>query len=289
MPNNLFTQPLELKIGEHRLRFNSVDDIAFSMEGRTAISSEKLSELFKLSIDQLDAQAKTTSRIKKSLFSIISRTAEEPESIERSIRELDLQIISQDRNWRDIIQALNEGDEEYNTIRTTVLTKYVKYLYSLEDAISYICTERKKSNETKIDENEKEAHESEATLVPDHVFSESAVNSHIDVDFKRLPYDKELSIKLPPGERMDVRLASYKCQLVATDEDVQFIDNTGTKKTLIKGINIVGRGSKCTVKVDGTQKEISRIHLQIFISDDYTLQLTDTSLAGTFINAKFLK
>ena len=282
MPNKLFIQPLELKIDEQTLRFNSASDIAFSMEGRTAVSSAKLSELFKLSTEQLEEQAKTIAGTKKALISILSRVAEEPDSIDRSLRELDPLIFSQDRNWRQIIQALKEGDEEFNPVRTTVLTKYVKYLYSLEDTIGNICSDRKQSIGAPDDDNE------DATWMPDQIRSESGGDSQTNDEFKRMPYDKEVSVKLPPGERLDVRLASYKCHIIVTNGNVQFIDNTRAT-ILSKGRNIVGRDSKSTVKIDVAQKNVSRTHLQILIGDDQTLLLTDLSSAGTFITTEFLK
>ena len=282
MPNKRFIQPLELKIDEQTLRFNSASDIAFSMEGRTAVSSAKLSELFKLSTEHLEAQAKTIAGTKKALISILSRVAEEPDSIDRSLRELYPLIFSQDRNWRQIIQALKEGDEEFNPVRTTVLTKYVKYLYSLEDTIGNICSDRKQSIGAPDDDNE------DATWMPDQIRSESGGDSQTNDEFKRMPYDKEVSVKLPPGERLDVRLASYKCHIIATNGNVQFIDNTRAT-ILSKGRNIVGRGSKSTVKIDVAQKNVSRSHLQILIGDDQTLLLTDLSSAGTFITTEFLK
>ena len=69
---------------------------------------------------------------------------------------------------------------------------------------------------------------------------------------------------------------------------MQFIDNTNAT-ILCKGRNIVGRGSKSTVKIDVAQKKVSRSHLQILICDDHTLLLTDLSSAGTFITTEFLK
>jgi tRNA(Phe) wybutosine-synthesizing methylase Tyw3 len=282
MPNKLFIQALELKLGEQTLRFCSATDISFSMEGRTAVSSAKLSELFKLSTDQLEEQTRKIGETKKSLLSILSDVAKDPDSIDRSIRELDPLIFSQDRDWRHIIQVLNEGDKEFNPIRTTVLTKYVKYLYSLEDTIGDICSDRKQSIGVPVDDNE------DATWVPNQIRNGSRIGSQTGGEYKRLPNDTEVLVKLPPGERLDVRLASYKCQLVATDSNVQFIDNTKTT-ILSEGHNIIGRGSKSTVRIDGTQKNVSRSHLQILICDDHTLQLTDLSSAGTFIIAEFLK
>ncbi len=187
MPNKFFIKPLELKIGEQTLRFNSVSDIAFSMEGRTAVSSAKLSELFKLSTDQLETQAKTIAGINKSLFSILSRAVEESDSINRSMRELDPTIFSQDQSWRDIIQALNEVNEEFNSVRMTVLSKYMKYLSSLEDTIGYICSERKQSIGALVDDDEREMREFGATWTPDQIRSESGVDSQTEDEFKRMP------------------------------------------------------------------------------------------------------
>ena len=123
--------------------------------------------------------------------------------------------------------------------------------------------------------------------MPDQIRSESGVDSRTDDEYKRMPYDKEVSVELPPGKRLDLRLASYKCHIIAMDGNVQFIDNTRAT-ILSKGRNIVGRGSKSTVKIDVTQKNVSRSHLQILISDDHTLQLTDFSSAGTFITTEIL-
>ena len=142
MFKNLFTKPLQLKIGDQVLQFNSDSDFAFIMEGRTAVSSEKLTQLFKLSIEELEKQTKMITKTKESLFSIISDAAGDPDSIERSIRELDSMVFSQDHSWRDIIKALNEGDEELNSLRMTVLSKYIKYLSSLESTIDNIYQEK---------------------------------------------------------------------------------------------------------------------------------------------------
>jgi hypothetical protein len=286
--NKFFIKPLEFKIGEQTLRFNSASDFAFSMDGRTAVSSTKLSELFKLSTEQLETQAETITKINISLYSILTRAVEEPDSINRLLRELDPLTFSQDHSWRDIIHALNENNEEFNSIRTTVLTKYTKYLTSLEDTIGYICSDRKQSIGAQVDDDEKEKRKFGATWTPDQIRSELEVDSQTEDEFKRLPKDKKVSVKLLPGERLDIRLASHKCQLVATDDYVQFIDNTGGT-TLSKGRNIVGRGAECTVKVDDIQKRVSRTHLHILINDNHTLQLIDHSSAGTSITSEFLK
>lgn len=288
MLDNFFHKPLELKIGEQTLRFNSVADIAFCLEGRTSVSSTKLAELFKLSSEQLETQANKLAELNKTMFKILNSVVDEPENIDRSMRELDAQMFSQDQNWRDIIQAMNKVQGEINAIRVTVIMKYMKYLSALEETIDYIRSERKQSEGSVGNNDEKKLSDFEATWTLNQLRSEVKASAQSAHEFKRLPKDKDVLIKLPPGGRMDLRLASYPCQLVATEDNVQFI-NTNGATILNKGSNIVGRSSKSTVQIDAAQKEVSRKHLLILINDDNALQLTDTSSEGTFITADFLK
>jgi FHA domain-containing protein len=282
MLNKLFKKPLELKIGDQTLQFNSVSDIAFCLEGRTSISSAKLSELFKLSKEELETQAQKLADLNKTMFTILNSIVDEPDNIDRSMRELDTQMFSQDQNWRDIIQSLNKEQGEINTIRVTVIMKYMKYLSALEDTIGYIRSERKKFEGAVASDNENKLNDFEETWSLSQLREEVKQSAQAEHDFKRIPKDQTVSVMLPPGKRLDVRLASYPCQLVATDGNVQFINDSGAT-ILNKGSNVVGRSTKSTVKIDAAQKHVSRSHLVIQLSDGNALQLTDHSSEGTFI------
>ena len=281
-----FSQVLELKVNEQRLLFYSASELGFSMEGRTAVSSAKLSELFKLSKEELLSHEETITETKDALLAILSSAAEDPEEIAQLMRGLDLLIFSQDRNWRSIIKATNDTDERFYPIHTTILTKYVKYLYSLEETIGDIGLDRRKNIGEAIDVDE------DMTFIPAYVESKSEPEEEQKAEkvdeFKRLPSEKELSFKLVPGEEIPLLLASHECRLVATKDNLQFVDNAQTT-ILGGGINVVGRGVKSTVKVDGTLKNISRSHLQIYVGENHTVLLTDLSTTGTFIHASFLQ
>lgn len=284
MLNKLFNKPLQLKIGDKTLLFNSVSEIAFCLDGRTSISSSKLSDLFKLSIEELETQAKKLADINASLFKILSRIVDDPDNIDRSMRELDPHIFSQDQGWRDIIQAMNKGHDEIASIRVTVITKYMQYLSSLEETVEYIRSEKKRPIGVQVDENE--ISDFNATWSLGQLPAELKLDAGSEHEFKRLPKDKMVSVSLPTNGKMDVRLASYPCQLLATNENVQLINNSGAT-ILSKGLNTVGRSTKCTVKIDPAQKHVSRAHLDILINDDHMLQLIDHSSEGTFINSDF--
>jgi len=296
MLDKLFKKPLELKIGDQTLQFSSVTDVAFCLEGRTAISSAKLAELFELSADDLDKQAEKLAGLNKTMFKILNSVVDEPENIDRSMRELDTQMFSQDQNWRDIIQSLNKEQGDIDAIRVTVIMKYMKYLSAVEDTIAYIRAGKKQNEGAVANADVIKPNEFEETWSLGHLREE--VNSAMQAEtqgenqtgaeFKRLPKDTAVSVMLPPGEKMAVRLASYPGQILATNDAIQYVDESGTT-VLNKGPNMVGRSVKGTVKIDPAQKHVSRTHFSILISDGNALQLTDHSSEGTFISSAFIK
>jgi len=285
MLKKLFSRPLKLNIGDNILQISSADDFAFIIGGRTAVSTAKLSELFKQTRKQLEEQAEKISKVKRSLDKIIVNTAEDPDSINRSLRELEPTIFSQDHSWREIIKALNEGEEELNALRNIAVANYMKYLSSLEETIGHICHE-KESSEKHSSAGEKKINLG-ATWASSGVLDEPEISTTGEDRLKRLPKEKVVRVKLQNGGYMEVRLATYECRLVAKDNTVQFIDHAG-KTTLDKGRHIIGRSSKSSIKIDPSQKYVSREHLQIVVRDELLLELTDLSSVGTYISDEYL-
>ena len=288
MLEKLFKRPLQINIGEQTLQFNSVADIAFCLEGRTSISSTKLAELFAMSEKELATQAEKLAGLNKSMFKILNSVVDESDNIDRSMRELDTQMFSQDQNWREIIQALNKEQGDIDAIRVTVIMKYMKYLSAVEDTIGYIRAGMKQDAGVAASSDANKINDFEATWSLSQLREEVKSVTEAEAEFKRLPKDQTVSVMLPPGAELDVRLASYPGQLVATEDNVQYRDASGTT-LLNKGVNMVGRSVKSAVKIDAAQKHVSRTHLTILISDGNALQLTDHSSEGTFINSEFIK
>ncbi len=144
MLTKFFVKPLEIKVGEQTLKFCSVADFEFCMAGRSAVPSKKITEMVRFSTDQLKKEARAIKDIEKRFVSILSKSIEDPSSINRALRELDPVIFSQDHSWRNIIAALNEGDEDFNPIRRVALVKYMQYLSSRQEIIKYLYSEKKK-------------------------------------------------------------------------------------------------------------------------------------------------
>lgn len=284
MLKNLFSKPLKLNIGDNILQFSSADDFAFIVGGRTSVSTAKLSELFKQPRQQLEEQAAKISKVKRSLQKIMERSLEDPDSINRSLRELEPTIFSQDHSWREIIKALNEGDEELNALRHIAVTNYLKYLLSLEETIGHICHEKKSAERGS---SPGENFDPGATWASQEEPDEPEESASSEKGLKRLPKETTVKIKLQNGGYVDLRLATYECRIVAKDNTVQFVDHTG-KTTLNKGLHIIGRSSKSSIKIDPTQKYVSRAHLQLVVGDDLLLELTDLSSVGTYISDDYV-
>ncbi|MFQ5659327.1 MAG: FHA domain-containing protein [Gammaproteobacteria bacterium] len=289
MLDKFFTKPLELEIDGTILKFNSEADFEFSMAGRTAIPSTKISDLLKLSMEQLKDEEEAVANSKDSFFSILSQTIEDPETIDRAMRELDTLIFSQDHNWRDIIKVLNENDEKFNPLRTIALSKYLKYLTALQETIGYIRVEKETSLESTSAEGKSQNPEFGATWSPVHLPTGSVTSEQKEDEFERLPKGEAVKIMVIPGTKLDMKLSEYKCQLVASGDKIVFIDQSGKKTVLRKGRNIIGRGADSIVKIDAALREVSRTHALIYNEDHQIIQLTDLSSGGTFISGKELK
>jgi len=287
MLDNLFNKPLELEVGDQTLVFNSSAEIAFCLDGRTSVSANKLADLLKMPIDKLKQQQQEINKANKSLIRVLNDLVDKPDGIERSMRELDTQMFSQDQSWRDIFQALNNTSEEINNVRVTVVTKYLKYLSTIEDTIEYIISEKERYAGEMVQGVNEQAIDFGATWAVSQLRNEIKPDISSDDGFRLLPKNKKVLINLTPGKKIEMRLSSYPCQLIAMNDSISFIDNSGAR-SLNKGQNTIGRSEKCSLKIDSTQKHVSRRHLHVLVSDNNKLQLTDTSSEGTYVNTDFI-
>ncbi len=299
MLKKFFSKLLELQVGEHSLKFSSVNDFEFAVAGRISVPSKKITDMVKFSPDQLQKEARTIKEIEKKFVAILSKSIEDTNSINRAIRELDPLIFSQDHNWRDIISALNEGEDEFNAFRRVALVKYMQYLSSRQEIIKYLYSEKKrmlnepvveptKGNSIASDDEFRETLVLENTIFESVGSDRTSIGSGAVSDFERMPKGEVVAITLSPNTEVTVMLSKHKCSLVAKD-GIQFIDHTGKNYTLAQGRNIIGRDTVSTVILDPALRDISRLHLVIENVDDSSLQLTDLSSHGSFIPIKYLQ
>ena len=286
MLDNLFNKPLELTIGDKTLVFNSSAEIAFCLDGRTSVSANKLSELIQMTIDELKKQKEDVNKVNKSLIKVLNKIVDKPDSVEQYLRELDSQMFSQDQSWRDIFKAINNVSEEINDVRATIITKYLKYLSTVEDTLEYILAEKERYAGELVGVAAEQPLDFGATWAVSQLRNDVKPDFSENDNFKLLPRNKKVLVNLVPGKKIEMRLSSYPCQLIAMNDSISFIDNSGAR-SLNKGQNTIGRSEKCSLMIDASQKHVSRRHLHVLVTDNNKLQLTDTSSEGTYINTDF--
>lgn len=289
MLNKFFTKPIELTVGEQTYKFCSVADFEFSLAGRTAVPSRKITDMVKFSTEQLKKEARTIKDIEKRFVGILSRSIEDTHSINRALRELDPVIFSQDHGWREIVSALNDGDEELNAFRRIALVKYMQYLSARQEIIKYLYSEKKKLlNEAN---GEPEALPFKDTVILENTIFEpaSADKAGASDKFERMPKGEAVTLILRPGEEVEILLSRHPCKLLAADQRLYFVDNSGRRYELKRGRTVVGRDSVSTVMMDPALRDISRLHIVIEKFDEQTIQVTDLSSHGSYIQNRYLE
>lgn len=288
MLNKIFSSrplpTLELHVADQTLNFVSIADFEFALGGRTAIPSGKINRLVQCSMQELRAEARTIKEVEKRFVDILSRSIEDPKSINRSLRELDPLIFSQDHHWREIISGLNEMGDEFDAYRRVALVKYMQYLAARQDIIKYLYSEKKRYSTGGSDK------ESDTPLKDTVILDGTLVATTGDGndEYERLPKGESKQVHLPAGQEMDVLLSKHKCKLI-NQNGFEFQDDKGKTHKLTETRNIIGRDALSTVVVDPTWRDVSRKHLVIEIHGKNDLQFTDMSAHGTYIDTAFLE
>jgi len=289
MLNNLFAKPIEITIGEQTLKFSSIADFEFGLAGRTAVPSKKITSMVKLSLEEMKKEAKTIKEIEKRFVSILSKSIEVPESINRNMRELDAQIFSQDHGWRMIISALHSGDDGLNAFRRIALVKYMQYLSSRQEIIKYLYSEKKRHVKTTASNGTEAGIDFKDTLMLENTVFEPVSGGKQGVEMEKMPKGENVTIRMKAGKEIDIFLSKHQCKIISGESSCKFIDESGRSFDLKIGKNMIGRDSKSDIMLDPTLRDISRIHLIIETDNTNTLYLTDLSSHGTYIPAKYLE
>lgn len=278
------SRPVQLEVGDKTLTFHTIADFEFSMNGRTSVPSKKITDLVKQPQQKLRKEASTIKEVEKRFVAILSRSIENPDSINQAMRELDINIFSQDHNWRNIIAAINKGGDELNPYRKVALVKYMQYLASRQDIIKYLYSEKQvvaNSMAPPVETSEEQPDRLSGTFILEGPVIESLKDAKPD-GYERLPKGEAVTIQLDNGKEVDIKLSKHKCTL-SSRSGLVFIDQSGKKYPLSKGTNAIGRDVKSTIKIDSALRDVSRLHLLIENRGDNILELTDMSSHGTFV------
>ncbi len=295
MLDKLFNKALTLSINGEEISFNTLTEFEFALGGRTNVPATKLTDLIMLSPDELKREAKSIKAVEKRFVDILSRSIEQPGEIGRLVREVDIQVFSNDYEWRSIFKALNQQGAEYDELRRVAVVKYMQYLRSRQDVI-------KQTYKVKLKDTGRSSSDASPRALPElppaddqkeqkDAFKETSIFDSISLD---APLDLSTAAltRLPKGEAIRVRPQGdtefpFKLSkhhfMFRNRTPMEIVDELGNVHEINPGKNIVGRDSVCNVVVANALRDVSRMHLIIEPVGEGTIRFTDLSSHGTFL------
>lgn len=280
LPN---TRSLKLQIADACYEFAEPEDLAFALAGRAGIPGTRISALVEMSDLSLRREAEAIRHVEQTLNDALDGSLQDVTKISPFLKEIDLNLISQDHDWRAIIGSLNSTSEPQEDFKKVALVKYIQYLAARRQAVTAIYSFRRAKQQA--DSGPDNASNMRETAIFD-VSGKAVANEE---SLARIPKGETVEIDLGVEEIVSISLAKHRCRITKRDDAVVFIDD-GEKITLLRrGKNIVGRDASCDVLIDSTYREISRKHLILEIGDDTFARFTDISSHGTSLNPRFLE
>lgn len=281
----IFNKPLRLQVGEHSVSFNSLADFEFSLVGRTEVPVAKLVKLMQLEPEDLKREAKSIREAETRFAETLSRTVAVPGSIGELMRGLNLQLFSQDHEWRSIIEALAQQGAQYDEYKHLALVKYTQYLASRQEVLKALYQHRAEAvRQAGSDTAEPmSAALSKETAIFD--LNQLPAAQPKSSAMRRLPRGETVSLRLAEGEQMELLLARHRFKVVRGTKEYFVIDDAGASHRLKTGVNTIGRQEGNDVPVDPAHGSVSRRHLIIEVTPDLEIRLTDLSAHGTSVPA----
>ena len=301
MLESLFRKPLVLTVGERKLRFDSRSDFEFALASRTEVPAYKLAELVRLDREQLLEEAASVRRVERRFLELLARSVQEPGSIGHLLGETDMNLFSQDHEWRAIMRGLARKPRRFDAYKQLALVKYTQYLASRQDVLKGIYTYKPgvvpavQEPEPAIEPSFRETAlfdveamglggpplETSASLPA--VLPPEDVPSHL----ARLPRGEPVDLHPSDAESVELMLSRHPFRL-RTGAAAALIDGDGTEHTLRPGRNVIGRHPDSDIMVDASYRDVSRTHVILELEDE-ALRLTDLSSHGTFVPGTLMR
>lgn len=276
-------KPITLRIGEAQLSFASTNELEFALNGRVGLPSSRFKSLTSAPTDALQKEAEGIRQMERKLTAAITAAMENENAVGEFFKELDLSAVSQDNDWRAIINALYGLDSSSNEYRKIGLIKYSQYLAARREVVQSLYSMRQEEP-------------ADAPPVPaTEVFKETVLfdltglvaASKNKGHFGRLPKGETVDIALATNQSVTVILAKHRFSILRNDK-FRFIDDSGRDIALRRGKNIVGRDHSSDVVVGAEYRDVSRKHLIVETEGPEVIRLTDISSLGTSIPHEYL-
>lgn len=285
MLKRLFERSVELSVGAGQLRFKDLGQLEYALKDKTALSSDSVSALGKLSDDGLIREAEAYRSMEQRIVDMLSSPGN---NVEQFLKRLELDQISEDHDWRDLIGAIRTLDEGCEPYKKAALLKYVAYLSAAQDVIRTIRVNRLGSVD-KSDDRVRGKPNADLAQRQRLMFDLQALSAiggtpalSDENGFSRMSKGETMEVQFGEHQSLDIVLAKYRFSLVS-GRPFLLVDETGHDLKLRPGKNIIGRSARCGVTLDSAFGAVSRKHLVVEIDQKDRVRLTDISTLGTFL------
>lgn len=294
MLDKLFNKALTLVINGDEISFNTLTEFEFALGGRTNVPATKLADLIMLAPEELKREAKSIKAVEKRFVDILSRSIEHPGEVGKLVREVDIQVFSNDYEWRSISKTLNQQNADYDELRRVAVVKYMQYLRSRQDVIKQTYRvklkdqdggRRDRSDDATPGETTSPMEETKDILKETSIFDSISLDAPLDFSenaFFRLPKGEATHIFPDPGAEFEFKLSKHVFEF-RNQQPIIVIDEKGASHVLANGKNIIGRDAVCNIVVGNGLRDVSRMHLIVEPLEDGSIRITDLSSHGTFL------
>jgi len=271
---------MQLRVGEESLSFTSPREFEFALAGRTSLPPDKVASLVDSPDEALLREAEGIRRIEQRLEDALSGALEEATSVGGFMLELDMSVVSQDHEWRLIMQALNDAGRETEEYKKIALVKYIQYLNARQQVIRSIYGLRHRA----MRGEQRNGHgTADSPMRETVIFDVSSFARGDDQELARMPKGESIDIELESDSPLNILLAKHPFTLVASAEGIRFSGKGAQSELLRPGRNVVGRDAGADVIIDHEFRDVSRRHLLVETDGRQHVCLTDMSSHGTSI------
>lgn len=272
---------LELDMHGVHVRFGSVEEFEFALAGRSGIPADKLSRLVNMKDADLLREAEGIRKLEKRFSEILAHALRTGSKLGPILQALDMSLVSQDNDWRTVIDALNlTNDDKFEDHKRVALVKYMQYLQARQDVIRTLYSQRKANREEAAPQTKSPEDKVRETLIFD--LSGDAPEGNPSDEMRRLPKGEPVSFNVSASTPLRVKLVKHEC-VITVDNGLVFIDDTDNSLPLTDGRYAIGRDSECEIPLNPEYRDISRKHLIVDVVGQQQVQLTDVSSLGSFV------
>lgn len=265
---------------------DSLTDFERGLSARTKVPPERLEEYYAWSETRIRQEVDATARILKRFAEAVVDAMDNPTSTDNFLRELDLQSIARDHDWREIFAALRGHGAGYQGHKRAVLVKYLQYLSFRRKLLSFIHAKKAGLEETYDKWDPAVVAQAEALQKAKRGGAKREPSAQEpSKEYVRLTLGEPVRVLLPYGRKPELLLAGHLYRLMGTRTPC-LVDQNGVMYFLKVGRNMVGRHPECDIIIDPNFRDVSRVHMIVEWAGHAEVTITDLSSRGTLVSAE---